>query len=48
MKMTNRWNRFIYRLWPPVYDMTVGHFFLPGRVRALIFRCCLRAFRQWA
>ena len=35
MKMTNRWNRFIYRLWAPVYDATVGHFFLPGRKRAL-------------
>jgi phosphatidylethanolamine/phosphatidyl-N-methylethanolamine N-methyltransferase len=35
MKMTNRWNRFIYRLWSPVYDSTVGHFFLPGRKRAL-------------
>jgi len=35
MKMTNRWNRFIYRLWAPVYDASVGHFFLPGRKRAL-------------
>jgi phosphatidylethanolamine/phosphatidyl-N-methylethanolamine N-methyltransferase len=35
MKMTNRWNRFIYRLWAPVYDATVGHFFLPGRKRAI-------------
>ena len=35
MRMTNRWNRFIYRLWAPVYDATVGHFFLPGRKRAL-------------
>lgn len=35
MKMTNRWNRFIYRLWAPVYDSTVGHFFLPGRMRAI-------------
>ncbi len=35
MKMTNRWNRFIYRLWAPVYDATVGHFFLPGRIRAI-------------
>lgn len=31
MKMTNRWNRFIYRLWAPIYDSTIGHFFLPGR-----------------
>jgi phosphatidylethanolamine/phosphatidyl-N-methylethanolamine N-methyltransferase len=35
VKMTNRWNRFIYRLWAPVYDATVGRFFLPGRSRAL-------------
>jgi len=35
MKMTNRWNRIIYRLWAPVYDSTVGHFFLPGRKRAI-------------
>ena len=35
MKMTNRWNRIIYRLWSPVYDKTVGRFFLPGRRRAL-------------
>jgi len=35
MKMTNRWNRFIYRLWAPVYDASVGNFFLPGRIRAI-------------
>jgi phosphatidylethanolamine/phosphatidyl-N-methylethanolamine N-methyltransferase len=35
MKMTNRWNRFIYRLWAPVYDATVAHIFLPGRKRAV-------------
>jgi phosphatidylethanolamine/phosphatidyl-N-methylethanolamine N-methyltransferase len=35
MKMTNRWNRFIYRLWAPVYDATVGRFFLPGRRAAI-------------
>lgn len=35
MRMTNRWNRFIYRLWAPIYDATVGHFFLPGRRRAI-------------
>ncbi|MGE5248672.1 MAG: methyltransferase domain-containing protein [Bacteroidota bacterium] len=31
MKMTNRWNRVIYRLWAPVYDATVGRIFAPGR-----------------
>ena len=35
MKMTNRWNQFIYRLWAPVYDATVNHFFMPGRRRAM-------------
>jgi phosphatidylethanolamine/phosphatidyl-N-methylethanolamine N-methyltransferase len=35
MKMTNRWNQFIYWLWAPIYDATVGNFFLPGRKRAM-------------
>jgi ubiquinone/menaquinone biosynthesis C-methylase UbiE len=35
MKMTNRWNQFIYRLWAPVYDATVGRFFFSGRKRAM-------------
>lgn len=35
MKMTNRWNLFIYRLWAPVYDSTVGNFFLKGRKRTI-------------
>jgi ubiquinone/menaquinone biosynthesis C-methylase UbiE len=35
MKMTNRWNQFIYRLWAPIYDSTVDRFFMPGRRRAL-------------
>jgi ubiquinone/menaquinone biosynthesis C-methylase UbiE len=35
MKMTNRWNQFIYRLWAPIYDSTVNRIFLPGRKRAL-------------
>jgi phosphatidylethanolamine/phosphatidyl-N-methylethanolamine N-methyltransferase len=35
MKMTNGWNRFIYRLWAPVYDALLASFFLPGRKRAL-------------
>jgi phosphatidylethanolamine/phosphatidyl-N-methylethanolamine N-methyltransferase len=35
MKMSNRWNRFIYRLWAPIYDSTVNHFFMAGRRRAL-------------
>lgn len=35
MQLTNEWNRFIYRLWAPVYDSTVNRLFLPGRKRAL-------------
>ncbi len=35
MKLTNAWNRFIYRLWSPVYDATVNRFFAPGRKRAM-------------
>ncbi len=35
MKMTNGWNRFIYRLWAPIYDGTVNKLFLPGRRRAI-------------
>jgi phosphatidylethanolamine/phosphatidyl-N-methylethanolamine N-methyltransferase len=35
MKMTDRRNRFIYRLWAPVYDAAVGRLFLPGRRQAL-------------
>lgn len=35
MRMTNRWNQFIYRLWAPIYDSTVNYFFMPGRKRAL-------------
>lgn len=35
MKMTNRWNLFIYRLWAPIYDSTVGNFFLKGRKRTI-------------
>lgn len=35
MKMSNRWNRFIYRLWAPIYDSTVDRLFLSGRTRAM-------------
>lgn len=35
MKLTNRWNKIIYRAWAPIYDSTVNHAFLPGRKRAL-------------
>jgi phosphatidylethanolamine/phosphatidyl-N-methylethanolamine N-methyltransferase len=33
MKMTNHWNRFIYRLWVLVYDAILASFFLPRRKR---------------
>ena len=35
MKMSNRWNRFIYRLWAPIYDSTVDRLFLSGRTCAM-------------
>ena len=35
MKMTNRWNQFIYRLWAPIYDSTVNKIFMRGRQRAM-------------
>jgi ubiquinone/menaquinone biosynthesis C-methylase UbiE len=35
MKMTNRWNKFIYRLWAPVYDWILEGFFHPGRKRVM-------------
>ena len=35
MKMTNRRNMIIYRLWAPIYDGTLNRFFLPGRKKAL-------------
>lgn len=34
MKLTNRWNRFVYRLWAPVYDALLERLFHPGRVAA--------------
>lgn len=35
MKITNLHNLAAYRLWAPIYDSTVNHFFMPGRKRAL-------------
>ncbi len=35
MKLTNERNRFVYRLWAPIYDGTVNRIFRPGRKRAL-------------
>ena len=35
MKLTNEWNRAIYRLWAPIYDASVNRLFMPGRRRAL-------------
>ena len=36
MKLSNRWNRFIYRLWSPIYDGLFDRFFAaPGRRRAM-------------
>ena len=34
MRLTNRWNRFVYRLWSPIYDGLFDRFFAaPGRRR---------------
>jgi phosphatidylethanolamine/phosphatidyl-N-methylethanolamine N-methyltransferase len=30
MKLTNNWNKFIYRLWSPVYDPLFDRFFVRG------------------
>ncbi len=30
MKLTNTWNKFIYRLWSPVYDPLFDKFFVRG------------------
>jgi ubiquinone/menaquinone biosynthesis C-methylase UbiE len=36
VKLTNRWNRFVYRLWSPIYDGLFDRFFAaPGRQRAM-------------
>ena len=37
MRLTNRWNRFVYRLWSPIYDGLFDRFFAaPGRQRAMV------------
>jgi hypothetical protein len=36
VKLTNRWNRFVYRVWSPIYDGLFDHFFAaPGRRQAM-------------
>lgn len=35
MKLTNDWNRLVYRSWAPIYDATVNRLFTQGRKRAL-------------
>ena len=36
MKLTNKWNRLVYRLWSPFYDRLFDRFFAsPGRKRAM-------------
>lgn len=35
MRMSNRWNRFIYWLWSPVYDVLLERLFSGGRKRAM-------------
>jgi phosphatidylethanolamine/phosphatidyl-N-methylethanolamine N-methyltransferase len=38
MKLTNRWNKFIYRLWSPVYDPLFDRFFVSAARRKSIGR----------
>lgn len=35
MKLSNRWNRSIYRFWSPVYDYLAGRLFVRSRKRAI-------------
>jgi phosphatidylethanolamine/phosphatidyl-N-methylethanolamine N-methyltransferase len=36
VRLTNRWNRFVYRLWSPIYDGLFDRFFAaPGRQQAM-------------
>ena len=35
MQMNNRWNRFVYRAWAPIYDALLERLFGPGRRRAM-------------
>lgn len=35
MKMSNRWNRVVYRLWSPIYDAVFERVFRRGRERAM-------------
>jgi ubiquinone/menaquinone biosynthesis C-methylase UbiE len=35
MPLTNRWNRFIYRLWAPIYDQAFKRLFAAGRRQAI-------------
>ncbi|OPZ75538.1 MAG: Demethylmenaquinone methyltransferase [Verrucomicrobia bacterium ADurb.Bin474] len=35
MKMNNRRNLLIYRMWAPIYDRVAGRFMCPGRSRAM-------------
>jgi ubiquinone/menaquinone biosynthesis C-methylase UbiE len=35
MKLTNKWNLFVYRLWAPGYDKMMDRYFVSGRRRAI-------------
>jgi ubiquinone/menaquinone biosynthesis C-methylase UbiE len=35
MRLTNRWNRLIYRLWSPIYDAVISRFYARERRRAI-------------
>lgn len=35
MKLTNKWNLFVYRLWAPIYDRIMDRYFVWGRKRSI-------------
>jgi len=35
MEMNYQWNRFVYTLWAPIYDLVLQRFFVQGRKRAM-------------
>jgi ubiquinone/menaquinone biosynthesis C-methylase UbiE len=35
MKMSNWWNKLVYRLWAPIYDATINRVFVAGRTQAI-------------
>jgi ubiquinone/menaquinone biosynthesis C-methylase UbiE len=46
MKLTNRWNRFIYRLWAPIYDVLFDRLIFV-RVRRRLFSILALQSEEW-